>query len=79
MAVVDLDPAWIKAARDILPEVHLQGYVVHVNKIVNRAMPKRKRTKAQEEMKGLIRQVLYSKILKDSRKAFHELLDRRGE
>jgi len=79
MVVIDLDPAWIKAVREIFPDVPLQGCVVHMERIVDRAMPKRKRTKAQEELKDLIRQVLYAKTLKDSRKAFHELLDRRDE
>lgn len=77
--VIDLDPAWIKAVREIFPGVSVQGCVVHVERIVDRVIPKRKRTPEQEDLKGLIRRVLYAETLKDSRRALNELLDRRGE
>jgi len=79
MVVIDLDPAWIKAVREIFPDVPVQGCVVHVERIVDKAIPKRKRTPEQEDLKNLIRQVLYAETLKDSRKALSELRDRRGE
>lgn len=77
--VIDLDPAWIKAVGEAFSRVPVQGCVVHTERIVDRAMPKRKRTQAQEELKALIRRVLYAKTLKDSRRAFNELKTRRGE
>jgi transposase-like protein len=77
--VIDLDPAWIKAVREAFPRAPVQGCVVHIERIVDRVMPKRKRTLAQEELKALIRSVLYAKTLKDSRRAFHELMGRRHE
>jgi len=53
--VTDLDPSWFKAIRDIYPNVPIQGCVVHMERIIDRLMPKRNRTMKQEELKNLIR------------------------
>lgn len=77
-AVIDLDPAWREAVRDVFPYTPIQLCVVHFERIVDRTIPKRKRTPRQNELKGMIRNVLYARSEEGARDAFVELMKKRG-
>ena len=77
--VTDLDPAWFKAIRHVYPSVPIQGCVVHMERIVDRLMPKRNRTMKQEELKNLIRRFLYASSLVEAHQILREIKNRRDE
>jgi transposase-like protein len=73
--VVDVDRAWIEAWRDIFPDAPLQLCVVHFERIVDREMPRRKRTQKQEHLKDMVRQVIYAKDEASARQVLNEILE----
>ena len=72
--VTDLDPAWFKAIHHVYPGIPIQGCVVHMERIIDRLMPKRNRTVKQEELKTLIRRFLYASSLAEA----YQSLDNRS-
>jgi transposase-like protein len=78
MAVIDLDPAWKEAVEDVFPYTPLQLCCTHFERIVDRTIPKRKRTPRQHELKEMVRDVLYASTEEESRRAFDELMSRKG-
>jgi len=77
--VTDLDPAWFKAIRHIYQGIPVQGCVVHMERIIDRIMPKRSRTMKQDELKTLIRRFLYASNLTEANQSLREIKSRRGE
>ena len=77
--VTDLDPAWFKAIHHVYPGIPIQGCVVHMERIIDRLMPKRNRTMKQEELKKLIRQFLYASSLAEAYQSLQEIKSRRDE
>ena len=73
--VVDVDRAWMEAWRDVFPDVPLQLCVVHFERIVDREMPKRKRTQKQEKLKDMVRQVIYANDEASARQVLNEILE----
>ena len=73
--VVDVDRAWIEAWSDVFPDVPLQLCVVHFERIVDREIPKRKRTPRQEKLKEMIRQVIYGSDEASARRIVNEILE----
>jgi transposase-like protein len=78
-AVIDLDQAWEEAVSDIFPDVPIQLCVVHFERIFDREVPASKRTAAQQELKEIIRRVIYSKNMGDSKNALNEILLKRKQ
>ncbi len=76
-AVIDLDPAWNEAVSDVFPGTVIQLCVVHFERVVDRILPKRKRTPEQEELKELVRKVLYAKSRDAAEEAMGEMLEAR--
>jgi hypothetical protein len=58
MLVIDDDKAWRAACEAIFPGVPIQLCVVNFERVVDRILPKRKRTPEQEELKERVRIVL---------------------
>jgi len=77
--VTDLDPAWFKAIHHVYPDIPIQGCVVHMERIIDRLMPKRSRTMKQEELKILIRRFLYASSLAEAYQSLQKIKDRRNE
>jgi len=77
--VTDLDPAWFKAIHHVYPGVAVQGCVVHMERIIDRLMPKRNRTVKQEELKTLTRRFLYASSLVEAHQSLREIKNRRDE
>lgn len=77
--VTDLDPAWFKAIQRVYPGIPIQGCVVHMERIIDRLMPKRSRTLKQEELKTLIRRFLYALSLVEANQSLREIKSRRDE
>jgi len=77
--VTDLDPAWFKAIHHVYPDIPIQGCVVHMERIIDRLMPKRSRTMKQEELKILIRRFLYASSLIEANQSLREIKNRRDE
>jgi transposase-like protein len=73
--VVDVDRAWIEAWKDVFPDVPLQLCVVHFERIVEREIPKRKRSVRQEKLKEMVRRVLYAKEEASAGQALDEILE----
>lgn len=76
--MIDLDPAWREAAVDVFPHAPIQLCVVHFERIVDRTIPKLKRTPKQEELKVIVRSILYASSENESRASFNELTSRKG-
>lgn len=76
--VIDLDPAWREAVEDVFPYAPIQLCCTHFERIVDRTMPKLKRTPKQEELKGIVRSILYASSEDESTEAFNELTSRKG-
>lgn len=72
--VVDNDRAWIEAFKDVFPDVPLQICVVHFERIVDREIPKRKRTPRQERLKEMIRQIIYAHDEINAREVLDQIL-----
>jgi hypothetical protein len=77
MLVIDDDRAWRAACETVFPGVPIQLCVVHFERVVDRIIPKRKRTPEQEEFKQLVRRVLYAKSRKAAGRAMDEILEAR--
>jgi len=77
--VTDLDPAWFAAIHHVYPGIPIQGCVIHVERIVDRVMPKRNRTIEQEELKLLIRRFLYASSLVEAYQNLNEIMTRQDE
>jgi len=77
MLVIDDDKAWRAACEAVFPGVPIQLCVVHFERIVDRILPKRKRTSEQEEFKQMVRRVLYAKSGKAAGRAMDETLEAR--
>lgn len=77
--VTDLDPAWFKAIHHVYPDIPIQGCVVHMERIIDRIMPKRNRTMKQEELKNLIRRFLYAPSLAEAYQSLQQIKSRRDE
>lgn len=75
--VIDLDLAWKEAVSDVFPDVPIQLCVVHFERIFDREIPATKRTVAQQELKEMVRRVLYSKSMEHSKNALNEIRLRR--
>lgn len=73
--VVDVDRAWMEAWKDVFPDVPLQLCVVHFERIVDREMPRRKRTQKQEHLKDMVRQVIYANDEASARQVLNEILE----
>ena len=76
--VIDLDPAWKEAVGSVFPYTPIQLCVVHFERIVDRTIPKLKRTPKQMELKKMVRSVLYAKTEDEARSAFEELMKKRS-
>jgi len=71
--------AWFKAIRHVYPSIPIQGCVVHMERIIDRLMPRRSRTVKQEELKILIRRFLYASSLAETNQSLQEIKSRRDE
>jgi transposase-like protein len=78
LTVIDLDMTWRGAVESVFPYVPTQLCVVHFERIVDRIIPKLKRTPRQMEMKRMVRDVLYAPNENDAMRALDRLLKRRG-
>jgi transposase-like protein len=77
MLVIDDDRAWRAACETVYPGIPIQLCVVHFERVVDRILPKRKRTPEQEEFKQMVRRVLYAKNRDDAGQAMDEILEAR--
>jgi transposase-like protein len=77
MLVIDDDKAWRAACETVFPGVPIQLCVVHFERVVDRILPKRKRTPEQEELKEVVRSVLYSTSEGTAEQAMGEVLEAR--
>jgi transposase-like protein len=77
MLVIDDDRAWRAACETVFPGVAIQLCVVHFERVVDRILPKRKRTPEQEEFKQMVRGVLYAKSRDAAGQAMDEILEAR--
>jgi transposase-like protein len=75
MLVIDDDRAWRAACETVFPGVPIQLCVMHFERVVDRILPKRKRTPEQEEFKQLVRRVLYANSRDAAGKAMDEMLE----
>jgi hypothetical protein len=75
MLVIDDDKAWRAACEAIFPGVPIQLCVVHFERVVDRILPKRKRTPEQEELKERVRSVLYASSEGAAERAMEEILE----
>jgi transposase-like protein len=78
LAVIDLDQTWRQAVESVFPNVPVQLCVVHFERIVDRIIPKLKRTPRQMELKQMVRDVLYAPDGDEARGALEGLLKRGG-
>jgi len=78
MVVIDLDPAWKEAVESVFPDVPIQFCVVHFERIVDRIIPRLKRTPKQMALKEMVRDVLYAESEEEARAAKERLLKKRG-
>jgi transposase-like protein len=77
LAVIDLDMTWRGAVESVFPYVPIQLCVVHFERIVDRTIPKLKRTPRQMELKQMVRNVLYAPSENEALWALDRLLRRR--
>ena len=77
MLVIDDDRAWRAACETVFPGVPIQLCVVHFERVVDRILPKRKRTTEQEEFKQMVRRVLYAASEHAAEQAMEEILQAR--
>jgi transposase-like protein len=78
LVVIDLDMTWRGAVESVFPYVPIQLCVVHFERIVDRIIPKLKRTPRQMELKQMVRDVLYAPSENEALWALDRLLRRRG-
>lgn len=78
LVVIDLDQTWREAAESVFPYAPIQLCVVHFERIVDRVIPKLRRTPRQIELKQMVRNVLYAQSEQEARGALDRLLERRG-
>jgi transposase-like protein len=78
LAVIDLDQTWRGAVENVFPYVPIQLCVVHFERIVDRIIPKMKRTPRQMELKQMVRDVLYAPNENGAKDALERLLKKRG-
>jgi transposase-like protein len=79
LALIDLDQTWKESVESIFPDVPIQLCVVHFERIVDRTIPKLKRTPKQIELKQMVRNVLYAQNKEDARDVLKRLLERKGK
>jgi hypothetical protein len=77
MIVIDDDRAWKAAVTRVFPDVPIQLCVVHFERVVDKILPKRKRTPEQEEFKEKVRRVLYAPSEEAATRAMDEILEAR--
>jgi transposase-like protein len=77
MIVIDDDRAWKAAVTTVFPGVPIQLCVVHFERVVDKILPKRKRTPEQEEFKKIVRRVLYAPSEEAAAQAMEEMLEAR--
>ena len=77
MIVIDDDRAWKAAVTTVFPDVPIQLCVVHFERVVDKILPKRKRTSEQEEFKEMVRRVLYAPSEEAAERAMEEILEAR--
>jgi transposase-like protein len=78
LVVIDLDQTGREAAQSVFPYAPIQLCVVHFERIVDRTIPKLKRTTRQMELKQMVRDALYAQSENGARGALDGLLRRRG-
>lgn len=72
-AVIDLDQTWREAAESVFPYVPIQLCVVHFERIVDRIIPRFKRTPRQIELKQMTREILYARSENEAKGALDRL------
>jgi len=78
LAVIDLDMTWREAVQSVFPFAPIQLFVVHFERVVDRIIPKLKRTPRQMELKQMVRNVLYAQSEMEATDALDRLLKRKG-
>lgn len=77
MIVIGDERAWKAAVTAVFPGVPIQLCVVHFERVVDKILPKRKTTPEQEEVKHMVRKVLYAASEEAATLAMEEMLEAR--